>query len=200
MRFLSQLRLEEGPGEGEFEGCWSREGALWETALYSALVAQLCPSSGAPVAWARSRVEHVETLLPPAEDWEGMALNLAGWKCPGGEVPGGSSAQPDRGGLVPHGWGPCSWLLPCTSTLQHSLLERTSYQPCLPLTARGFPTPSQPHGGCRRWNPGPPLSSGAPTSEQMWGLSPTGTVSSQAWIILVDHFSRDRRIPKLPKQ
>ena len=42
----------------------NREGPLGEIVLCSALVAQLCPSSGAPVAWAGSRVEHVETLLP----------------------------------------------------------------------------------------------------------------------------------------
>lgn len=51
--------------------------------------------------------------------------------------PRGSSAQQGRGGLVPHQRGPCWWLLPCTSALQHSLLgQRTSCQPprCVPLT------------------------------------------------------------------
>ena len=44
--------------------------------------------------------------------------------------PRGSSAQQGRGGLVPHQRGPCWWLLPCTSALQHSLLgQRTSCQP-----------------------------------------------------------------------
>lgn len=34
---------------------------------------------------------------------------------------------------MPHWWGPCWWLLPCTSARQHSLLEeRTLCQP-LPL-------------------------------------------------------------------
>lgn len=38
---------------------------------------------------------------------------------------------------MPHQRGPCWWLLPCTSALQHSLLgQRTSCQPprCVPLT------------------------------------------------------------------
>ena len=61
----------------------SREGPLGEIVLCSALVAQLCPSSGAPVAWAGSRVEHVETLLPQAEGWEGVALPCRGWCGPG---------------------------------------------------------------------------------------------------------------------
>ena len=53
---------------------------------------------------------------------------------------------------MPHGWGPCSWLLPCTSTLQHSLLERGHLiSRACPLQHEAFPTPSQPHGGCRRW-------------------------------------------------
>lgn len=65
---------------------------------------------------------------------------------------------------MPRGWGPCSWLLPRTSALQHSLLERG----CLvgracPLQHEAFPTPSQPHDGCRRWEslalPCPVLSS-----------------------------------------
>lgn len=33
--------------------------------------------------WAGSRVEHVETLLPPAEDWKGVALPCRGWCGPG---------------------------------------------------------------------------------------------------------------------
>lgn len=71
-----------------------------------------------------------------------------------------------------------------------------------PYSTRLSPHPANPMVAADDGNPWPsPVQCGAPASEQMWGLSPTGTVSSQAWIILVDHFqSFYRRIPKLPKK
>lgn len=61
------MRAAEPSGEG-----------IWGTRSCALpCTAQHCPSFRAPAAWLQAGSKHVETLLPPAEGWEGGAFYSA---------------------------------------------------------------------------------------------------------------------------